>query len=129
MTRYTKSGAEVSGQPEGGVMTVSFSLFGQEFMALNGGPEFKFTEAVSFVIQCDDQQEIDYYWGKLTEAGDEKSQICGWLKDKYGLSWQVVPRVLSELAGRNEPEKYDRMMQSLLKMKKLDLKTLVEAYG
>lgn len=128
ITRYGKSGAEVSGKPEGSIMTVDFEILGQKFVALNGRPEFKFTEAISFMVECEDQEEIDYYWGKLTEGGDEKAQICGWLKDKYGLSWQIVPRVLSDLAERNEPKKFENMMKALLEMKKLDLKTLMDAY-
>lgn len=129
VTRYGESGAEVSGQPSGSVMTVAFELLGQKFVALNGGPEFKFSEAVSFMIQCDDQEEIDYYWEKLTEGGDEKAQICGWLKDKYGLSWQVVPKALNELAEKDEPEKFEKMMKVMLEMKKIDLETLLQAYG
>lgn len=129
VTHYGESGSEASGKPVGSVLTVEFELFGQRFLALNGGPEFKFTEAISFIVECDDQAEIDYYWEKLTEGGDEKAQICGWLKDKYGLSWQIVPRVLNELSQKNEPERYEKMMKELLKMKKLDQKTLIDAYN
>jgi len=104
---------------------VMFELDGQEFMALNGGPDFKFTEAISFMINCETQKEIDYYWEKLTADGGKEVQ-CGWLADKYGLSWQVVPAKLSEWA-RN-PDGFQRMMQALLPMKKLDLATLQKAY-
>ncbi|MBL0341339.1 MAG: VOC family protein [Bacteroidetes bacterium] len=104
-------------------MVVIFDLNGRKFMGLNGGPMFKFTEAVSFVIDCNDQQEIDYYWNKLTEGGEES--MCGWLKDKYGLSWQVVPKILGELMG--DPVKGQRVMQAFLKMKKFDIQTLLNA--
>src|SRR5216110_1537142 len=97
VTRYDEAGAKASGRPAGSVMTATFQLFGQEFIALNGGPHFKFTEAISFVIDCETQEEVDYYWEKLSEGGDKKAQQCGWLKDKFGASWQVVPRVLSEM--------------------------------
>src|SRR5437899_7303414 len=95
ITRYGDEGAEVSGRPKGQVMTVSFQLEGQEFMALNGGPHFKFTEAISFVVNCETQEEVDYYWEKLAEGGQESQ--CAWLKDKFGLSWQIVPTILSKL--------------------------------
>jgi len=121
-THYT--GEEPVGK-KGAVMTVTFELDGQEFMALNGGPDFKFTEAISFMINCETQKEIDYYWEKLTADGGKEVQ-CGWLADKYGLSWQVVPAKLSEWA-RN-PDGFQRMMQALLPMKKLDLATLQKAY-
>ena len=111
--------------PKGSVMTVSFLLDGQEFTALNGGPHFKFTEAISLVVTCRDQQEVDYYWESLS-AGGEKSR-CGWLKDKFGLSWQVVPAALSELYAKGDPAKAKRVMETMLKMTKLDIKTLQEA--
>ncbi len=104
-------------------LVVIFELNGRKFMGLNGGPMFKFTEAVSFVIDCNDQEEIDYYWNKLTEGGEES--MCGWLKDKYGLSWQVVPKILGELMG--DPVKGQRVMQAFLKMKKFDIQTLLNA--
>ena len=91
ISRYGKEGAAISGRPEGSVMTIAFQLEGQDFIALNGGPIFKFNEAVSFQVFCDTQDEVDYYWDNLTKGGDEKAQQCGWLKDKYGASWQVVP--------------------------------------
>ena len=109
--------------PKGTVMVVSFQLEGQDFIALNGGPQFKFTEAISFVVNCDTQEEIDWFWEKLTKGGKEVE--CGWLKDKYGLSWQIVPSVLGELMS--DSKKGGRVMQALLKMKKLDIKKLKEA--
>ena len=123
MTHYT--GEEPSGQ-KGSVMTVSFELDGQEFVALNGGPRFKFTEAVSFVINCETQEEIDYYWEKLTSGGGEEVQ-CGWLKDKYGMSWQIVPTILAELVDEKDPAKSERVMKALMQMKKLDIGKLEEA--
>lgn len=126
--RYGKSGAEVSGQPKGSVMTVSFELLGQDFVAMNGGPLFKFTEAVSFMVQCEDQEEIDYYWEKLSEGGDENAQQCGWLKDKYGLSWQIVPAGMDEMIGKGDPEKTEKAMEAMLQMKKIDIETLMDAY-
>lgn len=113
--------------PKGSVMTASFQLDGQNFVALNGGPHFKFTEAISFVINCKNQEEVDYYWEKLTEGGEES--MCGWLKDKYGLSWQVVPTALEELFSLKDPAKVNKAMQAMLKMRKLDIKTLKQAAG
>jgi predicted 3-demethylubiquinone-9 3-methyltransferase (glyoxalase superfamily) len=113
--------------PAGTVFTASFRINGQDFMGLNGGPMFKFTEAVSFFIECNDQGEIDYYWEKLTGDGGEES-MCGWLKDKFGLSWQVVPSVLGQLLGSPDPEKAGRAMQAMMQMKKLDIATLQAAY-
>ncbi len=112
--------------PKGSAMTVAFELDGQEFVALNGGPQFKFCEAVSFVVNCETQQEIDEFWEKLSEGG--KKVECGWLKDKYGLSWQVVPTVLGELLGDKDPARSQRVMNALLKMKKLDIEGLKKAY-
>lgn len=125
VARYSDSGSQAAGMPKGSVMTVAFQIEGENFTAINGGPVFKFTEAVSFVINCDTQNEIDHYWEKLSEGGDPKAQQCGWLKDKYGLSWQVVPSMLGELMS--DPSKSERVMNALLKMKKLDIKTLQEA--
>jgi predicted 3-demethylubiquinone-9 3-methyltransferase (glyoxalase superfamily) len=125
VTRYSESASQAAHMPSNSVMTVAFQLEGQNYTAINGGPAFKFTEAISFVINCETQKEIDFYWDKLSEGGDPRSQQCGWLKDKFGLSWQVVPSVLGELMG--EPSKSERVMQALLKMKKLDLKTLQES--
>ncbi|MGD9851960.1 MAG: VOC family protein [Nitrospirales bacterium] len=126
VTHYGEEGATVSGRPHGSVMTVTFELDGQKFMALNGGPHFTFSEAVSFIINCGSQKEIDELWENLS-AGGEKGQ-CGWLKDKYGLSWQIVPSVLSEMMQDHDPEKTNRVMRALLQMKKLDIKRLQEAY-
>ena len=112
--------------PKGQVMVANFQLAGQEFMALNGGPEFKFTEAISLFVNCETQQEVDQLWAKLT-AGGEESQ-CGWLKDKYGLSWQIVPTALGEMMADKDPEKSGRVMQAMLPMKKLDLAALRRAY-
>ncbi len=114
--------------PQGSVLTIQFQIEGQEFLALNGGPEFKFTEAVSFVINCDSQDEIDYYWEKLTEGGGQESE-CGWLKDKFGLSWQVTPKILGEMIADSNSEKVNSVMQTMMTMKKLDLKALEEAYS
>lgn len=125
LARYSDEGAKAAGMPAGSVMTVVFQLQGQNFTAINGGPHFKFTEAVSFVINCDNQSEIDHYWEKLSEGGDPKAQQCGWLKDKYGLSWQVVPSDLGRLMSN--PSTAGNVMAALLKMKKLDIKTLEEA--
>lgn len=121
IARYDGSGPG----PKGSVMTVSFQLEGQEFTALNGGPQFKFTEAISFVVNCETQQEVDYFWEKLS-AGGETSR-CGWLQDKYGLSWQIVPTVLFELVDEKDPKKSNRVMQALLQMDKLDINTLKRA--
>jgi len=128
MTRYSEEAAGASGRPKGSVMTVAFKLEGQEFVALNGGPHFKFTEAISFVVNCKSQEEVDYYWEKLSAGGDEKAQQCGWLKDKYGVSWQIVPAVLGELLSDPDAEKSRRVMKALLQMKKIDLKALKRAY-
>jgi len=111
--------------PKGTVMTVEFQLDGQKFVALNGGPHFKFTEAISFVVNCETQQEVDYFWEKLSAGGSEVQ--CGWLKDKYGLSWQIVPTILVELLEDKDPEKASRVMQAMLPMKKIDIKTLKQA--
>ena len=127
VTRYGKEGFEVHGQPEGKVMTVDFELEGSKFVALNGGPHFKFNEAVSFQIHCETQDEIDYYWSKLTAGGGQESQ-CGWLKDRYGLSWQVNPRVLGEMLSGPDPERAKRVMQAMLTMKKIDIAQLRAAY-
>jgi predicted 3-demethylubiquinone-9 3-methyltransferase (glyoxalase superfamily) len=126
IARYGDAGAQVSGRPKGSVMTVTFQLEGQEFMALNGGPQFKFTEAISLMVNCKTQEELDEMWEKLS-AGGEKS-VCGWLKDKYGLSWQIVPTVLSEMFQEKDAEKTERVMKALLQMTKLDMKKLKEAY-
>lgn len=126
-SRYDEEGARVSGRPKGSVMTIEFELEGQKFTALNGGPLFKFTEAVSFVVNCETQQEVDAFWEKLSTGG-EKSQ-CGWLKDKFGLSWQVVPTVLIEMLQDKDPAKAQRVMHVMLQMTKLDIGKLKQAYG
>lgn len=127
ITHYGKEGYEVHKMPEGTVMTVEFTLEGQPFIALNGGPIFKFNESISFVIDCKSQEEVDHYWNKLTEGGDERSQQCGWLKDKYGLSWQVVPARLNELLSDPDAAKAGRVMNAMLKMKKIDIAELERA--
>jgi len=126
IARYGEAGAKVSGKPEGTVMTVTFLLEGQEFMALNGGPEFKFTEAVSFIVNCKTQKEVDEYWKKLSEGGEEGP--CGWLKDRYGVSWQIVPIVLGEMLQDKDTRKSEKVMKAMLQMKKLDIKALKQAY-
>lgn len=113
-------------RPAGTVMTVTFILDGEEFIALNGGPEFKFSEAISFLVHCETQEEVDYFWEKLTEGGEEVQ--CGWLKDKFGLSWQIVPDALSELLSDPDPEKAKRVMSAMLQMRKIDINVLKEAY-
>ncbi|MFZ2187941.1 MAG: VOC family protein [Candidatus Moraniibacteriota bacterium] len=128
ITYYPKEAQEVSGKKAGEISTVDFEIEGQKFTAINGGPPFKFSEAVSFIIDCNSQKEVDYYWNRLTEGGDEKSQICGWLKDKYGLSWQVVPRVLEEMLADDNKEKAGRVMKAMLKMKKIIIADLEKAY-
>ena len=126
VTRYDDEGANVSGRPKGSVMTVPFELNGQEFVALNGGPLFKFTEAVSFVVNCETQKEVDHFWEKLSAGGEEVQ--CGWLKDRYGMSWQVVPTILTELLQDKDGEKAKRVMAAMLQMKKLDIAALRRAF-
>ena len=126
---YTTEGFEQHGMPAGSVMTIEFTLAGQQFLALNGGPHFRFSEAISFVIYCDDQRELDHYWEKLGEGGDAAARQCGWLKDKYGLSWQVVPAALPEMVAAPEPDRSARVVRALMKMKKLDIATLEQAYN
>jgi predicted 3-demethylubiquinone-9 3-methyltransferase (glyoxalase superfamily) len=128
ISRYGEAGREVHGKKPGTVMTVEFELNGQPFTALNGGPIFKFNEAISFQIMCQTQEEIDHYWNKLSEGGDKNAQQCGWLKDKYGLSWQVVPTVLAEMMSNPDKEKAGRAMEALLQMKKLDIAGLQRAF-
>ncbi len=128
ITRYTEAGREVHGRPAGSVMTVEFELNGQPFTALNGGPHFKFNEAVSFQIMCRDQEEVDHYWNRLTPGGDPAAQQCGWLKDKFGLSWQVVPTALVDMMSDPDREKSDRAMEAMLKMKKIDIEAMERAF-
>ena len=127
ISRYGEAGKEVHGRPAGSVMTVEFELDGQSFTALNGGPIFKFNEAVSLQIECATQEEVDYYWAKLSEGGDPSAQQCGWLKDQFGLSWQVVPKIMAHLFKEPGPGA-DRAMQAMLQMKKLDIAELERAY-
>jgi len=126
MTRYGEAGAEVSGRPKGSVMTVTFEIEGQEFVALNGGPHFTFSEAISLMVRCETQKEIDEMWEKLSKGG-EKGQ-CGWLKDKYGLSWQIVSPVWDEMLRDKDVKKSERVMRAILQMTKPDIKTLKQAY-
>jgi predicted 3-demethylubiquinone-9 3-methyltransferase (glyoxalase superfamily) len=126
ITRYREAAANASGRPAGSVMTVVFQLNGQEFIALNGGPHFQFTEAISLVVNCETQAEIDEFWGKLS-AGGKESQ-CGWLKDKYGLSWQIVPAEIERWLSAKDPAKSDRVMAAVMQMGKLDMKRLQNAY-
>jgi predicted 3-demethylubiquinone-9 3-methyltransferase (glyoxalase superfamily) len=125
--RYPKAGQEVHKRAAGSVMTVAFELDGQAFTALNAGPQFQFTEAISLQVTCDTQQELDRYWEQLSKGGDPRAQQCGWLKDKYGLSWQIVPRVLPELLKDHESVKAQRAMEALLRMKKIDIAELDRA--
>jgi predicted 3-demethylubiquinone-9 3-methyltransferase (glyoxalase superfamily) len=127
-TRYGDAGYEVHRMPAGTVLTIEFELDGQTFTALNGGPVFKFNEAISLQVHCESQQEVDYYWERLSQGGDPKAQQCGWLKDKFGLSWQVVPRALGEMLSDKDPAKSARVMEAMLKMVKLDMATLKKAY-
>jgi predicted 3-demethylubiquinone-9 3-methyltransferase (glyoxalase superfamily) len=126
--RYGKAGFEVHQRPAGSVMTVDFDLDGQRFTALNGGPHFQFNEAISFQIFCDSQEEIDYYWEALTAGGDPTAQQCGWLKDRYGVSWQVVPKGMEEMLGDPESAAGQRAMEAMLRMKKIDMRALQSAY-
>ena len=126
---YGEAGQEIHGKPAGSVMVVAFELEGQAFTALNGGPEFKFNEAISFQVSCDSQDEVDYYWKRLSEGGDEQAQQCGWLKDKYGVSWQIVPDVLIKMLNDADLKKSQRVMEALLRMKKIDIDELERAYA
>jgi predicted 3-demethylubiquinone-9 3-methyltransferase (glyoxalase superfamily) len=128
IARYGEAGYEIHRKPAGSVMTIEFELNGQTFTALNGGPIFKFNEAISFQVNCESQEELDYYWGKLSQGGDEKAQQCGWLKDKYGLSWQIVPSTLGDMLQSKDAKKSERVMNALLRMKKIDINTLKQAY-
>jgi predicted 3-demethylubiquinone-9 3-methyltransferase (glyoxalase superfamily) len=129
ISRYPEAGQEIHGKPPGLVLTVAFELNGQPFTALNGGPMFKFNEAVSFQIECATQEEVDYYWERLSEAGDPQAQQCGWLKDKFGLCWQIVPKVLPELLTDPDTAKSQRAFQAMLQMKKLDIAGLQRAFA
>ena len=126
IARYGEEAAKASGRPPGTVMTVAFQIDGQEFIALNGGPHFQFTEAISLVVNCETQAEVDDLWVKLSKGGQESR--CGWLKDRYGLSWQIVPTALGRLMSDTDPEKSSRVMKAVLHMQKLDIQRLQEAY-
>ncbi len=126
VTRYGEAGAKASGRPKGSVMTVAFQIEGQEFTAINGGPHFTFSPAISFVVNCKTQQEVDELWDKL--SADKSAEQCGWLKDKYGVSWQIVPTVLVEMLQDKNPEKSKRVMEAMLQMKKIDIKKLKQVY-
>src|SRR5262245_21892815 len=129
VTRYSEAGQDIHGKQPGSVMTVEFELNGQPFTALNGGPHFQFNEAVSFQILCDTQAEIDHYWEKLSAGGDPKAQQCGWLKDKFAVSWQVVPRGMAEMLKDPTSDGAKRAMAAVLQMKKLDVAALRKAHG
>jgi predicted 3-demethylubiquinone-9 3-methyltransferase (glyoxalase superfamily) len=129
ISRYTEVGQEHHRKPPGSVMVVAFELEGLPFTALNGGPLFKFSEAISLQVRCETQEEVDYYWDKLSTGGDKKAQVCGWLKDQYGLSWQIVPTVLNEMMSDPDEEKSGRAMEAMLQMKKLDIAQLERAYA
>lgn len=122
VSRYGEAGPG----PKGSAMTATFELAGQKFIALNGGPHFKFTEAISFIVDCKTQEEVDEFWKRLSEGGQESQ--CGWLKDKYGLSWQIIPTILGEMLSGPDPEKSKRVMKAMLNMKKIEIKILLEAY-
>jgi predicted 3-demethylubiquinone-9 3-methyltransferase (glyoxalase superfamily) len=129
VSHYGEAGREIHGGKPGAVLAVAFELDGQSFSALNGGPQFKFNEAISFQVNCATQEEVDYYWDKLSAGGDPKAQVCGWLKDKYGASWQIVPTVLLEMLTHPDQKKADLAMQAMLKMKKLDIAALQRAFA
>ena len=126
VARYDDAAAKAAGRPKGSVMTVAFELDGQELTALNGGPVFKFTEAISLVVNCQTQEEVDHFWSKLSAGGQDVQ--CGWLKDRFGVSWQVVPTVLSEMLQDKDPEKSKRVMAAMLKMRKISIEGLKHAY-
>lgn len=129
VARYGEAGHEIHGRTAGSVMTVDFELDGQPFTALNGGPLFRFNEAISFQVDCATQAQVDHYWDKLSAGGDPEAQQCGWLKDRYGVSWQIVPAVLRKLLDGADPARSEQVMQALLQMKKLDIAQLERAYA
>ncbi len=128
-SRYSEAGQEIHRRPPGSVMVVQFELDGQRFTALNGGPQFTFNEAISLQVMCETQKEVDYYWDKLSAGGDPKAQQCGWLKDKFGLSWQVVPIAVTKMLSDPDRAKSDRVMTAVLQMKKIDIAELQRAYA
>lgn len=125
---YGEAGREFHQMPVGEVMEMEFELAGQAFLAINSGPQFAFTEAISFLVNCDTQEEVDHYWEKLSADGDPKAQMCGWLKDRYGVSWQIVPRELGEMIGDPHSEKSQRAFNAMLQMTKIDLAAIRQAY-
>lgn len=127
ISRYSEAGKEHHRREPGSVLTVSFTLNGQEFLALNGGPEFRFNEAISFQVMCDDQDEVDHYWGRLSQGGPPEAQQCGWLKDKFGVSWQIVPRILMDFISDPDPKKSGPAMTAMMQMKKIDIAALQRA--
>jgi predicted 3-demethylubiquinone-9 3-methyltransferase (glyoxalase superfamily) len=127
IARYGEAGKQIHGRPAGSVMTVAFELDGHRFTALNGGPHFKFNEAISLQVNCETQAEVDHYWDKLSAGGDPNAQQCGWVKDRYGLSWQIVPTVLQELVTDPDAARAERAFHAMLKMKKLDIAELKRA--
>ncbi len=129
IARYPAVGQEIHGKPAGSLCTVVFELDGQSFTALNGGPHFKFNEAISWQVECETQDELDYYWEKLSAGGDPAAQQCGWVKDRFGLSWQIVPKIMAEMMSDHESAKSQRVFQAMLQMKKLDLATLERAFA
>jgi predicted 3-demethylubiquinone-9 3-methyltransferase (glyoxalase superfamily) len=129
VSRYGEAGQEIHGKPPGSVMTVAFELDGQAFTALNGGPVFKFNEAVSFQVNCESQEEVDFYWEKLSLDGDEAAQQCGWLKDRFGVSWQIIPGALIEMMNDIDRVKAQRVTEAMLRMKKIDIAELQRVYG
>lgn len=128
VVRYGNEGFEIHHMKEGTVMTMDFKIEGQRFVALNGGPVFKFNEAISFQVYCETQQKVDYYWEKLSEGGDPNAQQCGWLKDKYGVSWQVIPTILIKMLKDQDSNKSQKVMKTMLQMKKIDIQSLSHAY-
>jgi predicted 3-demethylubiquinone-9 3-methyltransferase (glyoxalase superfamily) len=128
ISRYGEAGYEIHGKPAGTVLTIEFELNGQAFTALNGGPMFKFNEAISFQVSCESQEEVDDYWGKLSEGGDKNAQRCGWLKDKFGVSWQIVPAVVGMMLQDKDSKKSEGVMKALLQMGKIDISRLKQAY-
>lgn len=129
VARYGQAGREMHGRAPGSAMTVAFELDGHSFTALNGGPVFRFNEAISFQVNCEDQKEVDYFWRKLSEGGDERAQQCGWLKDRFGVSWQIVPRILVAMVTDPDVEKSQRVFAAMLQMKKIDIDALKRAYA
>lgn len=129
ISRYSEVGREQHGQVPGSVMVVAFELDGQPFAGINGGPQFSFSEAVSFVVHCDSQAEIDHYWSRLSEGGPAEAQMCGWLKDRFGLSWQVIPRVLPQMMMDPDPRKPERVMAAVMQMRKIELAAVERAYA